>query len=236
MTGRPFSVPYDRPANFTVGMDFDAPGNEIQYILEKADDQLLLEDYLTIFQPRSPGGEYEEVVYFLPLAIQYIECHADVAADLISGVVSFVSFEARLKEDGLVGPSRDAMLRCFVEWTSAFEIRQADCRGRTCYYVDRSCAVMELIESLVLFKSHSDLAEQMIADLSDPQGSPVRAAWFVELARKHRGLEFSEITPAIIAILSDDTIIHRNIALISELRAIPAGYYANVTMVLGKGM
>ena len=66
---------YPRPRKFSdPGGDFS--DEELKDLIRKQDNALTEADLMCIFQGALPAGDYQEVMYFLPAALQHIPlCH-----------------------------------------------------------------------------------------------------------------------------------------------------------------
>jgi len=161
-------------------------------VLAKPDRTLEWSDYQNLLGPFLPAGTYEESVYFLPLAFEFTLTHPEDEIDLVSSLVWFSSeYAARLAEDGLLESARKRLRACFDYWTADFHVVHYDlaaCRQKLWSIdhndiVDHSQVVQEGMGDLVRFKAHRDLAESFYRSIAYHQGDPIRAAWFLELAR-----------------------------------------------------
>ena len=61
---------YPRPEKFSdPGGDFSE--EELENLIRKSDNDLTETDLMCIFQGALPAGEYQEVMYFLPIALRH---------------------------------------------------------------------------------------------------------------------------------------------------------------------
>ena len=161
-------------------------------ILAKPDNELAWSDFKEILGPYHPAGTYEESVYFLPLALEYIVSHDDVDLELVTPIIWFISeYADRLAADGLLPGARGRVSECFQMWTSRFEVIHFDhaaCREKQWSltyldYVKNVEVVCVGMGDLVRFGRHVDLAEGFFRSLADHGSDPVKAAWFLEMSR-----------------------------------------------------
>jgi len=192
--GTPFKTKQTRPTSLlNQGCCFS--DDEVSEILALRDQDLTFSEYRTLFDLSRCVGTYDQLVYFLPLALQYIKENPGDGFECLSQVIHFVSAEVGLlKRDGLIDPSRREMRLWFEQWTKSFTVQHYDkqaCRqkGWVIEYDDivhNSQLVSELIDDLVRFRTHADLAEEMVQSLARPAQDYTRSAWFLEYARQVR--------------------------------------------------
>ena len=75
---------YPRPVRFSdPGGDFS--DEELENLIRKSDNDLTETDLMCIFQGALPAGEYQEVMYFLPIALRHIaeNKESDTANELL---------------------------------------------------------------------------------------------------------------------------------------------------------
>ena len=186
-----FEVPRPRPQSLS-----DPFGDNEEFmlrrVLAKSDEQLDWGDYQCLLGPHLPAGSYEELLYFLPRAFTRILRHEDEALDLCTSLTWFASeYAEQIQADGVLGQTKTAIRTCLSEWTRWFEVRHFD--KSACVqkgwvldykdYVRRQEVVGEALGDLVRFKTHVDLAEELLQSLAEHGGDSTKAAWFLELAR-----------------------------------------------------
>jgi hypothetical protein len=185
------TVRYPRPKRLSDPC-FDFTPRVLEELLAKRDEQLDWRDYQALFGPHLPAGTYEEVVYFLPTAFDYLLTHPDESLDLVSPIIGFVSKNStQLESDGLLEPVRQKLRECFQTWTNEFIILHFDqeaCAAKEWTleyfdYVQLTETVCEGTTELVRFETQSDLALEFVRNLADHSNDFVRAAWFLEYSR-----------------------------------------------------
>jgi hypothetical protein len=136
-------------------------------------------------------GTFEELAYFLPLALRCMFRNPDDALEFMNGVIFFISDSTEeLKNASLLEPSRDALTKIFHKWTEAFKVVHYDkdackAKGWVLEYddiVENSQIVCELIDELWRRKTHKDLADDLTKSLANQFQSRVKSAWLLEYA------------------------------------------------------
>jgi hypothetical protein len=218
----PLDVAYPRPTRLSDPYH-DFSDDLTHAILAKLDSELAWDDFQNILGPFLPAGTYEESVYFLPLALEYIAAHDDNALDLITSIVWFISeYADRLAADGLLAGSRERVGECFRMWTSRFEVIHFDraaCRakgwGLTYFdYVKYAEVVCVGTSDLVRFVRHADLAKDFFRSLADYGSDAVRAAWFLEMSRSQDDVYHPPEHKTIRQLLADESLIRSAAALV----------------------
>jgi hypothetical protein len=188
----PFRTPYHRPSKLSNPHEHFSQ-REVDRVIKMRDDQLTWSDFNMIFHWGTPAGSYEEIVYFLPLALCHIREKPIDALEFMSGVFCFIDSNIQnLASDSLDGKTVVAIEEIFQAWTSRFIVAHYDadaCRekGWSLDHEDRveNCqSVMQLIEDLQSFPAFPELSDKLIESLAWQQQYPVRSAWFLEYARE----------------------------------------------------
>jgi hypothetical protein len=177
----------------------DNTSDSRRQLLSKADDALRWDDFKSLLGPHLPAGTYEEVVYFLPLAFDYIRANKSDALDLCSSLIWFCSeYASQLASDKVLEPARSELRDLLRDWTSRFVIIHFDksaCmakgwRLQYCDLVEMSETVCEMLCDLVEYARHADIAERFICDLLDFGTNPFAAAWLLELIRSREAVAY----------------------------------------------
>ncbi|GAJ03544.1 unnamed protein product, partial [marine sediment metagenome] len=66
-----FDIPYPRPESLS-DPHYDWIGEDLHQVLRTPDADMTWREYRCIFQLALPAAAYEEGVYFLPLAFEYL--------------------------------------------------------------------------------------------------------------------------------------------------------------------
>ncbi len=168
--------------------DEECGADRIAEILATPDNDLDWRQYRALLGPYSTAGTYEEVVYFLPLAFDYVLHHDEGALDLVTSLVWFSSqYETSLRRDRLHNCVRDSLRFCLAQWTSDFQIIHFDREAcaqkgwglQYSDYVVHSEVICQCNEDLVRFKAHADLALEFTNSLADHQQNKAKASWFL---------------------------------------------------------
>ena len=190
-----FKLPYRRPKTLTDPYHDYTP-QTLNRLLATPDAKLDWSDLQKLLGPFLPAGTYEESAYFYPFAFDRVLKHDDEAFDLQASLIWFASeYWDQIKNDGAGESIRQNLADCLEQWTRSFSVvhyDDAQCRekGWDRNYFDlvwMSENVIEYLNDLIRFESHSDLAFTFVDSLSQPCGDPIKSAWFLELARAHVG-------------------------------------------------
>jgi hypothetical protein len=182
-------IPYSRPKTLSDPYSDFSP-EELEQLLAVPDDKLEWHHLRNLLGPFLPAGTYQESVYFLPLAFEFLR-RQDDSLDLTTSVTWFISEHAdHLAKDNLLGECRSEIERCLLHWTGDFAVKHFDRDGcaakgwRLVYfdYVRGSATVCETLCDLHRFKRHADLADHFITLLA-LSTSAASSGWFLELAR-----------------------------------------------------
>lgn len=191
MSAPELNLPYSRP-KWLSDPFCDYSIDHIERLLATPDEELNWEHFRYLLGPHLPAGTYAESVYFLPLAFDYFLTHEEVALELVSPLVGFVSKNATsLRQDGALDAVRTKLHSCIDRWSSEFTIIHFDrdaCRerewGLRYYdYVRYSEILMDFLNDLINFEAHQDLALSFITNMAAADDSPLLSAWYLEFAR-----------------------------------------------------
>jgi len=186
-----FRVKYGRPNKLSDPHN-DFTDDLLKELLAIPDSQLKRRHYVNLLGPHLPAGTYQESVYFLPLAFQYLATHDEETLDLINPIIGFISKNKNhLSADVIWDAARDCIRECFHLWTQKFCVVHFDteaCREkgwRITYFdtVKNSETVEMAIKTLVEFEHTADLAAEFISKLALSTDDPVKSAWFLEYIR-----------------------------------------------------
>jgi len=180
-----FSVPYSRPASLS-DPRHDWIGADLHEVLRIPDADMTWKQYRCIFQVGLPAAAYEEGVYFLPFAFEYLRNDPTEGIECLTDVVWFVSEHApKLEQDGVLEACRCAIHACFDEWTRDFVIHDRDRKGApTCAFARNVEVVKDLLDALVCYESLADLADSLLQSLAGGQDNPIKSAWFLTIANE----------------------------------------------------
>jgi len=197
-----FKMPYARPQRFSdPSHEWTGPEGPAA-ILAKQDSQLEWSDFTNIFHWENPIGTYEEIVYFLPIALEYLLVKPQEGLECDGEVVYFVSHNKdRLQKEGLLEPARRKLQECLLGPTASFRVGDYDS-------VEGSNIFFSLVQALVQYESHADLAIEALESLAQQKDDPVKSAWFLEFARSFTELLDFESRPEIRAAFQAQVIEH----------------------------
>lgn len=159
----------------------------LNYLLEKSDKELEGVDYRDLLNSNILAGTFEETVYYLPLAVDYLCSNNDDRGEMVDEFVDYLfinkdkiesCFNLELKE------ILDHVLSCNIREYSVVQINKTECRklgwGIDSYrYVRRRGMVIELFKNISKFKSGKDWIEKKIEELKN--GNLIEKKWLYEL-------------------------------------------------------
>jgi len=158
---------YPRPAKFSdPGGDFS--DEELKELIRKRDNELTETDLMCIFQGALPAGEYHEVIYFLPIALQHIVENKE--SDTANELLRWISYnQEELQADGYY----DDLLKFFetllAELTSKCVLSEN--------YVKNSNLCETLAE--ILNKNHNGMGDVLIKKYLGKVENSAQAGWLL---------------------------------------------------------
>ncbi len=212
-----------RPLRFSDPFKDFTP-DQLKELLATPDESMGWRDYWNILG-FLPAGNYDESVYFLPLAFDYVLARDEDALDLVTPLVWFISEHvAELETDGRLNAARAMLTRCLRHWTRKFDVIHFDedaCRvkgWRLAYfdYVEGVEVVCECLTDMVRYRAHCDLAENLIRDLSSHLDRPLEASWFLELARANTDVRHPPNHPPIQSLLQSRVLLRQAANTVTE--------------------
>jgi len=225
-----FDVPYPRPEKLSDPYhDFSA--QELRNLLLASDDARRWPHFQSILNGILPAGTYEESVFFLPMALDYMRREPYETFDCIEDVVRWTAehFE-RLREDGISDATRAGIRTCFEAWTAQFKVEHYnEVRWNRMRWspslrdiVVPTVSVVDLITNLSRHECLADLAEACVDSLANRYDSPVRSAWMLEFAHGMREVlrilgELCELrSDHIRAVIFDQALLQRHVDRIAD--------------------
>jgi hypothetical protein len=186
-----FRVKHPRPEKLSDPTQDFTP-EMVQEILAVPDNKMQALQFRLLFGPYLPAGTYAENIYFLPLAFRYAISDKRDVYDMLPPLIWFVSeYAVQLGKDGFLDKVRDCLRECFTYWTKEFALFQGIAKGQGWgashyVYVKHSGEIDTMLYELVRFREHADLAEEFVQDLAYSETDPIKAAWYLHLARDRR--------------------------------------------------
>ena len=158
---------YPRPAKFSdPGGDFS--DDELKELIRKRDNELTETDLMCIFQGALPAGEYHEVMYFLPIALQHIAENKE--RDTADGLLRWMSYYREdLQADGYYDDLLNFFETLFAELTSEYILSEN--------YVKNSNLCETLAE--ILNKNHNGMGDMLIKKYLGKVENSVQAGWLL---------------------------------------------------------
>ena len=167
---------YPRPAKFSdPGGDFS--DEELKELIRKRDNELTETDLMCIFQGALPAGEYHEVMYFLPIALQHIAENQE--NDTLDNLLRWASYNQEdLQADGIYDDLLNFFETLFVELTSQYILSEN--------YVKNSNLCETLVQ--ILNKNYNGMGDSLIKKYLGKVENSVQAGWLLcFLANYHTG-------------------------------------------------
>ena len=165
---------YPRSEKFSdPGGDFS--DEELKELIQKPDNELTEADLMCIFQGALPAGEYHEVMYFLPIALQHIVENQE--NDTLDHLLRWISYNQNaLQADNCYDDLLKFFELLFVQWISSFDLNGD---------YPKNCAVVStLIEELNVpaFNLYGDiLLQKHLGNAATYE----TAAWLIYLLENH---------------------------------------------------
>jgi hypothetical protein len=159
------------------------------------DAELGWSDFKALFAISSCTATYDERLYFLPLALDYLRLNPREGTEYTSDLLYFLSSHAQeLRRDELLEEALRAIRSCVDAWTESFSVVHFDldaCRAKGWRldhddYVRNADAVKDIVDGLLRYKTHVLLAEELVVQWTAPGRSATAAAWLLEFAREER--------------------------------------------------
>jgi hypothetical protein len=177
-------IKYPRPTKLSDPYR-DFPPDHLTAILAKSDSELTWVEYRNLLGPHLPAGTYEEVMYFLPLAFAFLVKpeNEDVAYEVADPLAGFMSFNMEnLRNDDLLEVVRECVRECLDIWTSTFTLIDYGREFAWQQRVSRSLLICGMVNALVKFGNHADLAYTFLHELATNEVDPLKPAWFLGYA------------------------------------------------------
>ena len=158
---------YPRPAKFSdPGGDFS--DEELKELIRKRDNELTETDLMCIFQGALPAGEYHEVMYFLPIALQHIAENQE--NDTLDNLLRWTSYNQEdLQADGIYDDLLNFFETLFVELTSQYILSEN--------YVKNSNLCETLVQ--ILNENHNRMGDMLIKKYLGRVENSVQAEWLL---------------------------------------------------------
>lgn len=158
----------------------DFSSQELIDILNKKDSNLTWQDFDCLFQGGLPAGTYEEVRYYIPLAMSYINKKDDNSGYFLEHFAHWVDLNCNnLKKDDLLVCVHSSLLKCFETLVCEFELVENDDHH---LYPVHSFLVTEIFQLfLFLSKSHNEFDLATCFNFLRIDMNYAKAAWLVYL-------------------------------------------------------
>lgn len=221
----------------------------LRELLGTRDDLLTWRHFQSLFCPWLPAGTYEEVVYFLPLALRFVYDRREDVEEVVGHLLGWIATNQReLQADDLWDVVRDNVVISLEHWTEDFDVvpshggPAADSLIGT-FRVRNSRLVTHTLQWLCVGRGLRDLAPRFLRSLAFHSSNKFQRAWILELSRSlpsafssATGRTGSDMPDDIAAILQDEAIRRRAAAVVlKELVPWPSQtvYWQETFEVLG---
>jgi hypothetical protein len=158
-------------------------------------EELGASEFDTIFAISGCTAKYEEQLFYLPYALEYLIVHPSEGEDYLADLVYFMSVNSNsLRNDGVLEAIHASIAIIFKFWTKAFDVVHFDlaaCRAKGYRldhsdYVENSQEVREMIDCLLRYQPNSQLAENLVSTWMRPNRTDTESAWLLEFAKEER--------------------------------------------------
>lgn len=213
---------YSRPRKLSDPYS-DFTDEMLKDFLKKNDSEFGRIDYSCLFGPHLPAGTYEEIIYFLPNAFEYLKLHEDDALDLVTPIFGFCSKNIEhLRKDGLEEIIKAKIMECLNYWVRDFRIEHYDkqmceSKGWRLHYQDlvhNTETICEGTTDLVRFETLSSVAIDFTKSLAYHHGDITKASWFIEFSRARFDVYTPPNLPEIQELLSNDALLNEAYAIV----------------------
>lgn len=169
-----FNIPYPRPKKLS-DPECDFSQEELVRIINTPDEKIKLDELLCIFQSYLPAGTYEESVYFLPIAMQYLFDQKEDNESLLRNLMIWCStYKKELEKDMLYEQFLLSLKKIF------FSITQSFCIGKDGYPLNGDF-VCVLVAYTNEFSSYTSFGNKLLSDRFEKINTYVDAAWVLVL-------------------------------------------------------
>lgn len=159
----------------------------LDYLLEKSDEEIEGVDYRDLLNSNILAGTFEETVYYLPLAVDYLCSNADDLLEMIDEFVDYI-FVNRNKIENIFNITVEVILdyvfNCNTEEHSVVYVNKAECKalgwGINSYtYVKKSGLMTDLFKNVNRFECGRKWIESKIKEMKD--GDDTQKKWLYTL-------------------------------------------------------
>jgi len=178
----------------------DFAPEHLKRLLAVRDDEMGWSEFQQLLGPCLPAGTYDESVYFLPKAFQYLVAFEREAFDLVTAVIGFCSkYADELTADHYMHHVKGKLRDCLKWWTRDFRVHND--------FVENVPLICQSLEDLVRFNRHRDIALDFFRSLTDNLAQPVAACWFLALVRARSDLKPPPTIPEFAEPMNDKSLL-----------------------------
>jgi len=180
---------YPRPAQMS-NSNCCFTDKDMRELLQKPDEDLGDEDFQALISISGCTGEYQESIYFLPLALRHCFIYGDDSFFACSASIYFISCGERsdlVAVDGFMPGFVDCVSYLIDHFSSSYTVKSV-CHddGDVNKYVDGFDCLRNLLDCLLQYAKHSSLATETILAMASPTAAPHHAALLVSLIYRWR--------------------------------------------------
>lgn len=189
-------IPFSKPGSLSdPGGDWELMEDKLNNIISKSEAELDWQDFHCLFQVGLPAGTYEESVYFLPHAFDYLAKDKDGSFEFMSDLFWFISENiTRMEADSFAGEVKKALSDLLNVWVDNFNVEHFDkaacvARGWSVESFNMLSKIEHVagwIEDLVRFKALAQWAYEQIAPWCLQTVRFEDSAWCLALSKQQR--------------------------------------------------
>lgn len=192
-----FQTLYGRPSQLSDPHGDFGP-QTLDPILAKADAALEWQDFRFIFQVGLPAATYEEGVYFIPLAFDFLRSKRPEAFEFTGDLIWFLAHHHKeLQRDGLWAAVVAELESFLTGLAAAFEIRHFDAAASEAKgwnspyrdYVVDSDLVLDLVDAMDKQPPLAETAAHFVKTLAAASPGSDQGRWYLEICRQFTGNE-----------------------------------------------
>lgn len=159
----------------------------LDYLLEKSDEEIEGVDYRDLLNSNILAGTFEETVYYLPLAVDYLCGNADDQGEMIDEFVDYI-FVNRNKIENFFNITIEVIIdyvfKCNTGEYSVVHVNKAECRAlgwgiNSYHYVKKSGLMIDLFKNLNRFEVGKEWIENKIEEMKI--GNETQKKWLYTL-------------------------------------------------------
>lgn len=182
--------PYPKPQKLSDPYhDWLGCEERLSAILKKEKEELVYEDFSTIFYQNLPAADYKEGVYYLETCFNYMSQNKGLEERVYDGVFWWINhFKDELKKDALLDPCIEATWSLFLVLTHEFSIlRLSDdqlTENGICEsyreIAENTRAIDDYLDSIIMYELFDSVIERIKSHFETTDDAP-KSHWFREV-------------------------------------------------------